>query len=249
MPAQLQFFDMAVSLTPPGGYTQPLPVTLGPNRQPNDLRVAFISGSGSSGGAMLEMQMFPNPPTGFTAAYSLNPGAETHGVYYRRLTASDADTVNVTWDKPTQWQHFMFGTLTARGVSPTSTPTGGSLRITQTQGATTATAASVTVPGAGVMIFFVGTVGNPWATSGEPAWAVSLGAPTGWTNLVATDKSGTTFYQYANDPSLIVVAKTFVSAGSTGSVAFQTAQGSPAFAGLYLFLTAAADVSGVVGAA
>lgn len=249
MPGQVSFFDMAVSLTPPVGYTQPLPVTLGPNREPNDIRVAFISGSGSSGNAMLEMQMFPDPPTGFTAAYSLSPGHETHGVYYRRLAASDADTVNVTWDKPTQWQHFMFGTLTARGVSPTSTPTGGSLRITQTQGDTTATAGSVTVPGPGTMIFFVGAVTNPWATSGAPTWAVSLGAPTGWTNLTATDKSGTTFYQYSNDPSLIVVAKTFTSAGTTGPVVFQTSQGAPAFAGLYLFLTAAADVSAVVGAA
>lgn len=250
MPTQLQFFDMSVSVTAPVGYTQPLPIPLGPNRQPNDLRMAFVSASGVSGGAMLEMQMFPDPPTGFTAAYSLNPGHETHGAYYRRLAAADTDNVNVDWDRPANWQHFMFATLTARGVSPTSTPTGGSLTLSQTQGDTTLTAASVTVPGAGVMLFFAGTIPDPWINSGvAPSWAVSLGAPTGWTNLVATDKSGLTFFQYGNDPSLIVVAKVFTSSGSTGSVAFPSAQGAAAFTGLYLFLTASADVSVSVGAA
>jgi hypothetical protein len=250
MPTQLQFFDMSVSVTAPVGYTQPLPIPLGPNRQPNDLRLAFISASGASGGAMLEMQMFPDPPTGFTAAYSFSPGHETHGAYYRRLTATDTDNVNVDWDRPTNWQHFMLATLTARGVSPTSTPTGGSLTLNQAQGDTAVTVSSVTVPGAGVMLFFVGSVPNPWVLSGVvPSWAVSLGVPTGWTNLVATDKSGLTFFQYGTDPSLIVAAKTFTSAGSTGSVAFPSAQGSPAFAGLYLFLTASSDVSVSVGAA
>lgn len=249
MATPIQFFDMSVSVTAPTGYTQPLPVTLGPNGQPNDLRLAFISASGISGSTMLEMQLQPDPPTGYATAYSLNPGDETHGAYYNRLTAGETDT-SVDWDRPTNWQHFMFATLTARGVSPTSTPTGGSLTLTQSQGDTTLTAASVTVPSAGVMVFFAGSVPNPWVTSGvAPSWAVSLGAPTGWTNLVATDKSGSTFFQFGTDPSLIVVAKVFTSSGSTGSVAFQTAQGSPAFAGLWMFLTASADVSVSVGGA
>ncbi|HEX4395434.1 MAG TPA: hypothetical protein VH084_28470 [Mycobacterium sp.] len=241
---------MSVSVTPPTGYTQPLPIPLGPNRQANDLRLAFISASGVSGGALLEMQLQPDPPTGFTAAYSLNPGHETHAAYYRRLTATDADTVNVDWDKPTNWQHFLFATLTARGVSPTTNPTGGSLSLKQTQGDTTVAAASVTVPGAGVMVFLMGTVPDPWVTSGvAPSWAISLGAPTGWTNLVATDKSGATFFQYGTDPSLIVVAKTFSASGTTGVVSFPSAQGAAAFAGLYLFLTPASDSTVSVGAA
>jgi hypothetical protein len=99
------------------------------------------------------------------------------------------------------------------------------------------------------MIFVAGNVPSPWVTSGITPWAVSLGVPTGWTNLVATDKSGLTFFQYGTDPSLIVVAKTFASAGSTGAVAFQSAQGAGAFAGLYLFLTASSDASVSVGAA
>jgi hypothetical protein len=249
MATAIQFFDMSCSVTPPTGYVQPLPVTVGPNGQPNDLRLTFISASGASGGAMLEMALQPDPPTGYSAAYSLNVGHETHGAYYNRLTVGETDT-SVDWDKPTNWQHFMFATLTARGVSPTSTPTGGSLAINQTQGDTTAVAASVTVPGPGVMIFFAGTVPNPWVTSGvAPSWAVSLGAPTGWTNLVATDKSGSTFFQFGTDPSLIVVAKVFTSSGSTGSVSFPSAQGAAAFAGLYLFLTASSDVSVSVGSA
>jgi hypothetical protein len=250
MPTQLQFLDMSVSITPPGGYLQPLPIPLGPNRSPNDLRLAFITTSGVTGGAMLELKMTPDPPTGFTAAYSLSPGVETHGVYYRRLASTDTDNVNVNWARPTSWQHFMFATMTVRGVSPTSSPTGGWLKLSQTSGDTALVASSVTVPGPGVMIFFAGTIPDPWAVSGvAPSWGVSLGAPTGWTNLVATDKSGSTYYQYGTDPSLIAVAKTFTSAGSTGTVSFPSAQGAPAFTGLYVFLTASSDVSVSVGAA
>lgn len=249
MASSISFFDMSVSITPPTGYVQPLPVTVGPNGQPNDLRLAFISGSGVSGGAMLEVALQPDPPTGYTAAYSLSPGHETHGAYFNRLTAGEADT-SVDWDKPTNWQHFMYATLTARGVSPTSTPTGGSLSLTQSQADTTLSAASVTVPGPGVMIFFAGAVPDPWVQSGiAPSWAVSLGAPTGWTNLVATTNSGTTFFQFDTNPSLIVAAKVYTSSGSTGTVSFQSAQGAAAFAGLWMFLTASSDVSVSVGAA
>jgi hypothetical protein len=241
---------MSVSLTPPAGYLQPQPIPLGPNRLPNDIRLAFITASGVTGGSMLEMQLQPDPPTGFTAAYSINPGLETHGVYYRRITATDTDNVNVTWAKPTNWQHFMFATMTVRGVSPTSTPTGGWLRLSQTSGDTAAVAASVTVPGPGVMVFMAGTVPDPWASSGvAPSWAVALGAPTGWTNLVATDKSGATFFQYGTDPSLILVAKTFSASGTTGAVSFPSARGAPAMTGLYVFLTASSDVSVGIGAA
>ncbi len=246
MPAQLQFFDMAVSITPPGGHAEPLPITLGPNRQPNDIRMFFVSASGSGSATTLMMQMNPDPPTSFTAAYSLNPGIETEGAYYRRIVAGDADT-SVKWVKPPGWRHFMLSTLTVRGVSPTVNPTAGRLKVAYTGGAATATVTSVTVPAAGTMVFFIGTVPDPG--DGWASWAVSMGAPTGWTNLVATDKSGTTFYQFDDSPGLMVVAKNYTSAGSTGAVSVPVALGQPAFAGLYMFLQPALDVSATIGAA
>lgn len=242
----LNFFDMAVSTTPPAGHLEPLPLTLGPNRQPNDVRLFLISASGSGSSTTLMMQMNPDAPTGFTAAYSLNPGVETEGVYYRRILASDVDT-SVNWVKPPGWRHFMLSTLTVRGVSPTAAPTGGRLKVAYTGGAATATVSSVTVPTAGTMLFFIGTVPDPG--DGWASWAVSMGAPTGWTNLVATDKSGTTFYAFDDNPGLMVVAKSYTTSGSTGSVSVPVALGQPAFAGLYMFLQPAVDVSGTIGAA
>lgn len=241
---------MAVNNTPPVGHLEPLPVTLGPNWQPNDIRLLFVtaSGAGTQNETNDMMSMTPDPPTGFGTVYSRNPGSETHGVYYRRLAAGDTDT-SVYWTKPAGWRHFMVATLTVRGVSPTVNPTGGTLTVTHIGAETTATVPSVTVPAAGTMVFFAGNVPAPLTGVPWPNWAVSMGAPSGWTNLVATDKSGETFYQYGTDPSLIVVGKTFASAGSTGSVAFPTAQGSPAFAAMYVFLTPAADVSATIGAA
>lgn len=249
MPLTPYFLDVSVSVTPPGGYKQPLPVTLGPGRQNNDVRVAFITCSGASGGTALEMVMTSNPPTGFTAAYSLNPTYETHGVFYRRLTDTDTDNVTVSWAKPTGWGHFMFGLVTVRGMSTTTAPTGGWLKPNQTMGDTAAVTSSVTVPGAGVMLFFAGTVPTPWGGSNTPSWPVSLGVPTGWTHIAATDKSGNTFDQYSNDPALVIVGKSFTAAGSTGSVSFPTSKGSPAFSGLYLFCPVATDVSATLTAA
>lgn len=248
---QLQFFDMSVTLTPPGGHLEPLPITLGPNWQPNDIRLAFVSASATGGGqATLTMSMNPDAPTGFTAAYSRNPGKETHGVYYRRLAAGDADT-GVYWTKPTGWLHFMLALVTVRGVSPTSGPTAGNQTVTYTTGDSTgmtATVPSLAVPGAGAMVMMVGNVATPeqipW-----PNWAVPVGVPAGWTHLAATDKSGLNFYQYDTSPGLVVVGKSFAGSGSTGSMVFPTGNGSPAFASLYAFLPAAADVSGTAGAA
>ena len=245
--AQFLFFDKSVSVTPPGGHAEPLPITLGPGRQPNDLRLMFISASaaGRGGETSLTMKMSPNPPTGFTAAYFLSP-SETHGVYYRRIQTGDVDA-SVSWPKPSGWQHFMHGLLTVRGHSPTVNPTAGSLTVIQTGGDTSATVSSVTVPGAGTMLFFVGNVPTPGGT-GWPAWAVAMGVPTGWTHLEATDKSGQNFYAYGTEPSIVVFAKSFIGAGSTGAVSIPTARGGPAFAGLWMFLTPASDVTGSVGA-
>src|SRR5882724_608986 len=120
---------MSVSVSPPGGHLEPVPITLGPNWEPGDVRLVLASASGSSGDSTtLMMSMHPDPPTGFTASYSLNPGVETHGVYYRRLTAADTDTLGgVYWTKPSGWRHFMLSMMTVRGVSPTTNPSAGPL--------------------------------------------------------------------------------------------------------------------------
>lgn len=261
MPATLQFFDMSVSVTPPNGHQEPLPITLGPNWQPNDYRLLFFSGSGaeqqSSGVTATEMKMNADPPTAFTTAYALNVGKETHGVYYRQLQTGDLDQF-VTWAKPASWRHFITGFLTVRGVSPGSTVTAGSLSgwrsgangvsYTIADATTSATVSSVTVPGAGTMIFCIGNVAAPTQTN-WPNWPVAMGVPTGWTALAATANSGNTYFQYDTSPCANIVANTYGAAGSTGSVVFPAGLGAPAFAGLYCFLTPASDVSVTVGAA
>lgn len=257
MATPLNFFDMSVSVTSPKGHLEPLVLTLGPNWQPNDIRLFFVSASAvdpSGGNYTVEIEMNPDPPTGFTAAYSRIPGFDTHGVYYRRLVAGDNDRF-ASWTKPTDWRHFMVSMLTVRGVSPTSNPTAGTLsgvsgQISYVPADTTnsATVSSITVPGAGTMVYFIGNVACPSQTP-WPNWPIAMGVPTDWTPLVATPNSGNTFYPYDTQQCVNVVAKTFNASGSTGSVEFPTAQGSPAFAGLYCFLTPAADVSVNVGAA
>lgn len=242
----ISFLDMSVNLSAPGGHLEPLPLTLGPNWVQNDVRMLFVAAAGANGDVTITIPMTPDPPTGFSAPYSINPGHETQGVYYRRLVTGDNAT-SVAFYRPKEWRYFMYTLLTARGVSPTSTPTAGRLTVAYTAGATTATVPSVTVPGAGVMVFMLGTV--PDAESGNPSWATSMGAPTGWTNLVATDKSGSTFYAYETNPGLMVVAKTYATSGTTGSVSVPVSVGQPAFAGMYMFLQPAADVSVAVGAA
>lgn len=249
MAATLQFFDMSASLTPPSGHLEPMPITLGPNWQPGDLRVVFISAmAAATSGKETEQDipMDPDPPTGFTASYSQAPGWGTHGTYFRRLVAGD-NSAGVVWPKPAGWRQFMVAFLTVRGASPTVSPTAGALKVTSSAGVATATAPSVSVPGAGTMLFFVGNTPSgektPW-----PNWGVAMGAPTGWTNLVASEKSGTDFYQYSTDPAVIVTGKTFASAGSTGTVTYPTARGKPAWRGMWAFVTPAADVSASIGA-
>lgn len=239
---------MSVSLTPPVGHLEPLPVTLGPNWRPGDLRIMFISASAtpaSGNETEQDIPMDPDPPTGFTASYNRTPGWDTHGTYFRRLVAGDNST-GVTWPKPAGWRHFMSAFVTVRNASPTVAVTAGDLRITSNAGVATATAPSVTVPSAGTMLFFVGNVPSPEKTP-WPNWAVAMGVPTGWTNLVASEKSGQDFYQYSTDPAVIVVAKAFASSGSTGTVTFPIARGKPAWAGMWAFITPAADVSATIG--
>jgi hypothetical protein len=247
----LSFFDMSVSVTPPTGHREPLPITLGPNWQPNDIRLIFMSasGSGDSAETTIMMPMIPDPPATFTTAYSLNPGRETHGVYWRRLAAGDEDTA-VAFAKPQGWRHFMLATVTVRGASPTASVSAGSLAVTYLidDATTSGTVSSAPVPGAGAMLLMLGSIPSP-SKSAWPKWAVSTGVPSGWSHLVATEKSGADFFQYDTSPSLMVVGKSFASSGSTGVVSFPASLGAPAFASMYAFITAAADVSVTVGAA
>jgi len=253
VPATLQFFDMSVSVSPPNGHLEPLPLTLGPNWQPNDIRIHFLSLSGASASGTLDMKTTPSPPTGLTAVYSLNPSSETHAVWWRRLQAGD-NSVGAAWAKPRNWRHFFYGAVTVRGATPSAAPTAGSLSdfgdiaYVVADGTTAATVSSVTVPSAGTMVFFLGDVSAPTLTP-WPSWPVALGTPTGWKGIAATENSGDAFYQYDTNPALQMFAKSFGAAGSTGSVSMPAGIGAPAFAGLYCFLVPAADVSVSITAA
>lgn len=251
MPALPQFFDMAPLLQPPGGHAQPAPLTLGPNWQPNDTRLLFLSASGQhdKGATSSMMPMGEDPPTGFSSAYTMAPGQLTEGVYYKTIATGDVDS-SVRWPKPKSgWRHFVWATLTARGLDPTIAPVGGHLAVTHVAGSGVATVSSVTVPAAGYMIFCLGTVPDPGSGGVWPAWSVAMNVPTGWTHMVATEKSGITFDQWDTNPNIMVIGKAYASAGSTGSVVVPVGLGGPAFAGLYCFVRAAPDASSTGGTA
>jgi hypothetical protein len=252
MPASLSFFDMSASVTPPVGYLEPVPLTLGPNWQPNDVRILMVNASATAPSgwddslASFPVLMTPSVPTGFSAAWNLNPGHETQAVFYRRLVTGDA-SVGTTWVKPTNWRHWQYTLLTVRGVSPTAAIVAGPLTLSHAVAAATATVASVTVPAAGTMVFAAGSIPDP--EIGWPNWAISMGVPTGWTALTATDKSGASYYAYDTNPALVVAGKAYSAAGTTGTVSIPVAAGASAFTGLYVFLPPASDVSITVGAA
>src|ERR1700756_1127789 len=241
----ITYDDQEASVTPPNGHLEPVPLTVGPDRQQNDVRVFFIAGAGASNAISSMVPMTPDPPTGYTSAYSLDPGHECWGAYYRRLVFGDGDT-SILLPKPVGWQYFSSAIFTARGVHPTSTPTAGLLNLSYTVADTAAIVSSITVPSAGDMIFFIATSGDPGG--GWPSSASSLGCPTGGNNIVATDKSGIKYYQYDTNPAVLVVGKRFTSAGSTGTVLVPCQQGSPAFVAMYMFLQPAADVPATLGA-
>jgi hypothetical protein len=245
MPATISFFDMSVSVTPPTGHLEPVPLTLGANWQPNDIRTLIVAGLATSDGGTAPVPMTPDPPTGYSAPYNLNPSPDfsTQGVYYRRLAVGDADT-SVAWPKPPGWNNYLFTTITARGCDPGTAPVAGNLPWSHTKAATTLTVGSVTVPAAGNMVLLLATLPDP-----DGGFAAAMGVPTGWTHLVATDKNGTNFYQYATDPSVMVIGKSYAAAGSTGTVTVPCSAGNPAFVGMYVFFRPAPDVSASIGAA
>jgi hypothetical protein len=242
---QIEYLDVGASVTPPNGHLEPLPVTLGPSQQYNDVRIAFFVGGGTTTTLNAMIPMNPDPPSGFTAAFNLNPGHETWGAYFNRIAPGDVDA-SVAFIKPAGWLYFASAFLTARGVDPTWAPTGGRLQLTYTTGDTTAFVSPVTVPSAGDMLFFISTCSDPYG--GWPDWPSSLGCPIDWDNVVATDKSGQTYYEYDTNPAALVIGKRFTSAGSTGTVSIPCTQGRPGFAGSWMFLKPAADVPATLGA-
>lgn len=249
MPTTIELFDMAATVTPPNGHFEPFPLVLGASWQSNDVRLLLVSASGATtddSSTTLMMPMYPDPPTDYVSAYSINATLETKGVFYQRLTSSSVDR-SVWWPKPPQWRHFMWSTLTVRGVNPSVAPVAGKLSLLHTVGDGAVVVSSVTVPAAGTMVFAITTFADPGGR--WPSWPASMGIPTGWTHLVATDKSGINYYPYDSNPALVVVGKSYSTSGSTGSVSVPIGSGSPALTGVYCFVQSAPDVSVSVGAA
>lgn len=267
MPAQIQFFDMEASASPLG-WLAPIPVTLGPNWQPNDIRVFcnlwFLAYQDYNTDLYIGNQGIV--PVGFTgivpnttfagnvrATYSDGPVPTTtpytqpgYGVIsWRRLIPGDVDTfiqpTEAQWLAPSAASCYATATFTIRGVNPTSTPSigglswtnspwnfstssgsadGGVVTFTQTTGVMSNQAASVTVPAAGTMVYWLSTGGAPAIASYQSPspTGCSMGIPTGWTPLVATANSGSTYYPYDMNDACQVVAKSFGGSGSTGTV-------------------------------
>jgi hypothetical protein len=268
MPAQIEFFDMEASTTPLG-WLSPIPVTLGPNWQPNDIRVFcnlwFLMFSDTLGDIYVGNQGIV--PPGFTGIVADTTFAETltdtntngsggHQTYsviapgygsisWRRLVAGDTDTfiqpTAAQWLTPNGAVAYATAIFTIRGVNPGYTPATGGLswtnspwdgitytlsgqtdEWTQSTGLMSNQASSVTVPAAGTMVMWLSTTAIPTIGTYYPAvggtTGCSMGVPTGWTPLVATANSGSTYYPYDTNDASQVIAKTYSSSGSTGTV-------------------------------
>jgi hypothetical protein len=250
MPAKISFFDMSILAIPSGPYI-PLPVTLGPNWQPNDLRI-FLQ---IAGGA--------NPPTGtvtppgFTAIATASAASGGGGgitsqvanISYRRLIAGDTDTF-IQYAVPSSTSYSSLALVTARGASPSTNPTAA--YVTDPSGAITlpgssSTGGSVTVPSLSVP--FVGVLLQLFFSYVAAGSACSLGGPTGWTNLVASDNSGATYSPWSGVASTTVVAKAFSSTGSTGSMPglLYGAENGAFINHVWVAIPAAPDISATAG--
>lgn len=246
MPAKLQFFDMSILPLPSGPYV-PLNVTLGPNWQPNDLRIFLQCAAGSSGTANA-----PTPPgftvlaTGTTTVNSV-ANVQVINISYRRLVAGDTNTY-IQYSVPSSTSYSSFALLTVRGASATTNPTAASVATAITIPTNSATGGTVnvgslSVPSVGAMLLWFFSV----ATAGS---ACSLGCPTAWTNLVASDSSGATYTPFLGSPSTLVVAKAFSSSGSTGTIPLPYGAENGAYIQEnWVYFPAAADGSGTSGAA
>lgn len=196
-------------------------------------------------------------PAGFTSLVNTNNNNDitlAYSIAYRRLLAGDTDTF-ISYGLPAAMNYFGTILFTVRGVSPSWAPSGSQWGFLQNpNGAAVNVVSSVTVPGPGTIVYCCSSYPEPTQNSSNPPWSqaqytgFSIGAPTGWTNLVATSGSGNTFYQYSSQPSLIAVGKSYSSSGSTGQVTFTAGSNSnPEFAGIYVWFQPAPDVVGVAG--
>lgn len=253
MPATVTFRDPAVSITPPTGHAQAYPLLLGPGRQPNDVRFLMVSASGShdAGATSSMMPMQDDPPPGFSTAYAMAPGDLTEGCYYYRIPADLGAESSVAWPKPKGgWRHFCWATFTGRGLDPAHTPVGGHLTVTHEAGSGTAIVASVTAPGAGVLVYMLGTVPDPGSGGLWPAWSGAMGVPVsgGWKHIVATENSGEDFFEFDSSNNIMVIGRPVGGAGAVGTVTVPISKCGAAFAGLWLFVQAAPDGSSSGGA-
>ena len=213
MPAKLQFFDMEI-LTPPSGPYIPIPIALGPNWQPGDIRLCFQAAYVENATARLVKL-----PPGYTEVFYSDPWELS--ISYRRLQPGDTNTF-VQYDSASGAYKIWTATmLTVRGAHPSSAPTGalggsgpsGQTTI-PTMSSTGGTAAypSFSIPAAGAAVLWAFTCpGNAVNVS-----AASVGCPAGWTNLVATDSSGATYTPFSGASATMLAAKAFSSSGSSG---------------------------------
>jgi len=245
MPAQPQVFDMtAVNAAPTSVYV-PVPIELGPNWQPNDVRLTCILTPNISG----TINNIHTPP-GYTSL-AQNVGLNLD-ITYRQLQPGDTNTF-IQFSQPSNMQEFSFGMITVRGANPASAPSAAyigpvTIPTTSSTGGT-ASLSSISVPSAGTMVlWFAGAAKQ--GTAGQILTSCSLGCPAGWTNLVATDGSGATFTAFSGSASTMLVAKSFSSSGSTGTINVGYGAQTNAFIqASWMFIPAAPDVSGVSGAA
>lgn len=233
---------------PTQGLYVPEPITLGPSWQPNDIRVCMLSYFNSvyhPDWQPPDNTVFyphtPRPPAGFSTGVEL---VSSFGLalYWRRLTAADVDNVAVSF--PTrQFRYYTKTLLTIRGVDPATNPvfftpnpgSGGSLGHPLHAPTTSADTPgqisfpSMSVPAyAGEMVILIaaGQGDGSWATPGDPNGSTSqveptgssIGIATGWTSLVATEKSGLNYYQYNGDVNVSVMGKKYAGSGTTGTV-------------------------------
>lgn len=244
MPAQLSFFDMSVSDQIPA-YSVPVPITLGPNWQPNDIRLFLqFAWNGSTN--------FTVTPPGFT---SYSPSSQTNlNLSYRRLVAGDTDTL-VQYTQTSFPNGFYYALMTVRGVSPSAAPvspsTPGVLMTLPAASTTGGSTSSISGGGSNAFAVPVGaallwSLNVPSATVTGCTW----GAPAGWANLVATDGSGVNYTPFGAQSSSALFSKSFSSAGSTGTWAIQygAEKGAQGYV-WFTTLTAAPDVSATAGSA
>lgn len=220
MPAQLQFFDMECTTSAPGSILSPFAVTLGPNWQPGDIRVFCQS--------YMDTYQTLSPNTyQFAPGFTYTSGSDNTftaqidkwGVGWRRLVAGDTDK-SVAYQYPGSMSAFTAVLFTVRGVDPATNPTISHLTVGATFTSSTAyPVPASTVPSAGTSVIafwnFPMQLNVAYTATGA-----AVATPAGWTALVSTPGSGSTYNGFGNSNALIAVAKSFSSSGSTGTVTF-----------------------------